>query len=159
MNKFFLLIVTVFCLNSISINAQTQQKPSNPSFFNLDELLNMDFNELFQQLEGEMESTRSIWEQYINPEMMDSTMQQLKSFNLGRSFDTIFNQLNLQFNDMGDISNIIDQFMNQFNNGNSFPLFQFNEPPLLEEPSIIDPKLAPKKEDKIKVDPTKVSEI
>ncbi|MEZ5009865.1 MAG: hypothetical protein R2753_17075 [Chitinophagales bacterium] len=159
MNKFLLLMVTVFCLNSVSINAQTQQQPTNPSFFNLDELLNMDFNELFQQLEGEMESTRSIWEQYVNPEMMDSTMQQLKSFNLGGSFDTIFNQLNLQFNDMGGISNIIDQFMNQFNNGNSLPFFRLDEPPMLEEPSIIDPKLAPKKEEKIKVDPTKVSEI
>ncbi|MCB0501457.1 MAG: hypothetical protein KDD32_02145 [Bacteroidetes bacterium] len=163
MKNWLVILMAVIGLNVHSVNAQSSTPTPQPFSFNLNDLFNTDFDEIFQQLEEQMETTKDIWQQFIQPGVMDSTMQQFKSFNFGGSIDTIFNQLNLQFNDMGDISTIIDQFMQQFNQGGalSSPTPAPNQPPMILEDDIYHPapKSEPKEEKKIKVDPTKVTEI
>ncbi len=136
MKRMIFTLITATCI-FVTTNIANAQQQAQP--FSLDNLFNMDIGELFNQLEQEMSATERIWDQFLNPGMMDTSLQQLKGFIDDGTFDTILDQLQLQMGDMGDMGSMIDQLMNQFNMPgmqNIMP-FNFNMP---GQPSTPKPK-------------------
>lgn len=124
--KQFLIIATLLVSLSLHTNSlkaqnttpQTSPKsvqPTTPALpFDLDEFFN--FDNFMQDLQTEMEATRSIWSQFLDPLLMDSMVNQLGDFDIGGSVDTIIQKFQLGIEQNGDmgIGNLLEQFMQGF---------------------------------------------
>ena len=122
-----------------NLNAQQRQQssqiPNLNQLFNLGDIFNMDFNDLFGQLEEELGGSSDLLGQFLAPAMVDSTLNQMKGMSDDGSFNYIFEQLQKQMGGFGEISQQFEQLLQQFDLPlNNLPLNQLpTNPDNLEE--------------------------
>ncbi len=128
---FSLITSSLFAQNS-TIPTQKSPQLTDTTFalpFDLEEFFNFD-NFMFD-LQKEMDATKDIWSQFLNPLLVDSMVNQLHSFDIGGSVDTILQKFKLGIEQNGDmgIGNLLNEFFDGFDLNGSFSPFSI--PPQL----------------------------
>ncbi|MCP4121584.1 MAG: hypothetical protein GY751_07505 [Bacteroidetes bacterium] len=121
--------------------------------FNLQDILGMDLDEMFGEALKELESSRSIWEQYIDPAMVDSALSKMTDPQVGESFEALFQHIENYLNQEDGIGSMFDQLLQNFNMPlNMMPFGNPVNPDELEEgewqiiPNVPNPPAQPKQQ-------------
>jgi len=106
----------------------------------------MSLDEMFNDAIRELESSRSVWEQYVDPALVDSALQKITDPHVGDSFDALFQHLENYLDQEDGIGSMFDQLLRNFNMPlNMMPFGNPINPEELEEgewqviPNVPDP--------------------
>jgi len=82
---------------------------------NLQDILGMDLDKMFGEALKELEFSPSIWEQYVDPALVDSTLQKMTDPQIGESFDALFQHIENYLNQEDGTGSMFDQLLQNLN--------------------------------------------